>query len=287
MSTDLASPDPEVKAEEGIRKKPISERLILQDSVHSPTLHYPVKPEAKSVAPNAAKEIEGDEEEDEDEESGILKRYGLWLLLGALVVGAGLYLWGGKSDRPSAPVRKVTAPMVLKVQLPPPPPPPPPKIQPPPPKEQKVVEQAPVAKPEPAKPAPEKPPEGLGTNNKGPGPGLAGLGTSGNGVIGGNGLGGKGGGNAGSWYASKVQSKVAEALRNHRKTRSAKLRVEVRVWPDRTGRLSRVELAGSTGDSTMDAILRDEVLSGIQITEAPPQGMSGSILLRITANRPN
>ncbi|MFZ3375433.1 MAG: energy transducer TonB, partial [Chthoniobacterales bacterium] len=73
----------------------------------------------------------------------------------------------------------------------------------------------------------------------------------------------------------------------NRKTRSASLNVNVRVWPDATGRINRAQLAGSTGDSTLDSALRDEVLTGLQLQEPPPEGMPAPITLRLTARRPH
>jgi len=156
--------------------------------------------------------------------------------------------------------------------------------------EEKMIEQTPVEdepKPEP-KPA-DDPPPALGTNIKGDGPGIAGLGSSGNGGgLGGTGLGsGRGGGKWDS-YARQVQSRVSDALRRNRKSRSARFSsLQVRVWPDSTGRISRARLAGSTGDGALDTAIENEVLTGLQLQEPPPQGMPSPIVLRLSARRPN
>jgi TonB family protein len=137
------------------------------------------------------------------------------------------------------------------------------------------------------KPA-EKPPESLGTSIKG-GAGIAGLGSGrGNGVIGGTGNGPGGGGSSmARWYAGQVSTKIAEALRANRKTRSASLRVEAKVWVDASGRVTRATLDSSTGDAALDALLRDQILPGVKLSEPPPQGMRMPIPLRLTARRPN
>ena len=133
------------------------------------------------------------------------------------------------------------------------------------------------------KPAPPAP---IGTGIKGDGPGDAfGLGSSdGNGGIGGAGnySGGKWG-----WYASEVQVRIAEALRQNTHTKNASLRVEVRIWPDSTGRVVRAQLVDSTGDEAVDNAIKNEILTGLQLQEAPPQGMPTPIVLRLTARRPN
>lgn len=151
-------------------------------------------------------------------------------------------------------------------------------------KEIAAEEAKPDPKPEPAK-VPDEPAP-LGTGLKGDGPGMSGLG-SGSGIGGGT-LGGSGGGKGGSrfgWYAGQVQSKIAEALRKHPKTKSAGMRVEVRIWPDTTGRITRAQLASSTGDTALDDAIKNGVLAGLQLQEPPPAGMKLPIVLRLTAQR--
>ena len=117
-----------------------------------------------------------------------------------------------------------------------------------------------------------------------------GLSSSGNGIGGGNAIGGNGRGGGGSkfgWYAGQIQSKVTQAMQRNPKTQKASLaRLEVRIWPDGTGRVTRAELASPTGDAAMDAAIRDQVLTGLQLPEAPPAGMKLPIVLRLAARRP-
>lgn len=153
-------------------------------------------------------------------------------------------------------------------------------------------ETAPAEEPKPVeKPAPVKAPDDpapLGTNLKGDGPGLSGLG-SGSGLGGGtlgSGTGNKGGSRFG-WYAGQVQSKITQALSSHPGTKNASLRIEVRIWPDSTGRITRAQLVGSTGDPKLDGVIQDNVLTGLQLQSPPPAGMRLPIVLRLTARRPN
>jgi len=166
--------------------------------------------------------------------------------------------------------------------LPPPPPPPVMTPPPPPPEEQKMEE--PMVKEEAPKQEAHKDEPPLGTGIKGDGAGDSyGLGSGrGNGRIGGGGDGSKWG-----WYASQVQSRIQQALQQNRKTRSATMTINVRVWPDSSGRISRAQLAGSTGDASLDNALRDEVLTGLQLQEPPPAGMPAPITLRLSAHRPH
>lgn len=164
------------------------------------------------------------------------------------------------------------------------PPPPPPVMTPPPPPpqqdEQKIEE--PMIKEEAPKEAPPKDEPPLGTGITGPGGDNFGLGSNpGNGRIGG------GDGSKWGWYASKIQSRIQQALQQNRKTRTASMNVNVRVWADPNGRISRAQLAGSTGDPSLDNTLRDEVLTGLQLPEPPPAGMPAPITLHVSARRPH
>ncbi len=223
----------------------------------------------------------------EGEDENFVSQHRKKLIAGViLALAVGVYLM--PKPGPSAPVRK--AEKIVSVQLPPPPPPklppPPPKVQPPP---EKMEKQAP-AEEKPKEAAPKKadnpPPTTLATGIKGDGPGM-GLASSGNGLGGGGGIGGTGGGGGGSkWdsYAGQVQSRISEALRLNPKTKSASItRLEVRIWPDPTGHITRAELAGSTGNAEIDQAIQ-KVLSDLRL-EAPPAGMK-SIALRLSARRP-
>lgn len=153
----------------------------------------------------------------------------------------------------------------------------------------------PEPKPEEPPPQAEPPPADLGTNVQGDGP-PDGFGLSGNaggmGLPGGTGtsLGGNQGRKTGSkwgWYAGLVQSRIAEALRRHDKTKSADLYLKLRIWADAGGRIEKVALAGSSGNPALDQSLQNEVLAGLVLPEPPPADMPMPIVLRITAKRPN
>ena len=89
------------------------------------------------------------------------------------------------------------------------------------------------------------------------------------------------------WYAGQVQTTVGEALRRNARTRDASFRIEVRIWPDLTGRVTRAQLVRSTGDAKLDAAIRTEVLAGLQLKDPPPDGMPLPIIMRLTARRPD
>jgi periplasmic protein TonB len=228
----------------------------------------------------------------EAEDEGFFGQHRVKLIVAgllALVVGVALL----PKSKPSAPVRQMER--IVQVQLPPPPPPkvqpPPPKVQPPPDKMEKETQPTEAKKAEAPKKADAPPPTAMATGIKGTGPGV-GLGSSGTGIGGGNAIGGTGtGGSTGSkwgWYAGQVQAKIADALRQHPKTKAAAISgLQVRIWPDATGRITRAALAGSTGNAAVDAAIEREILSGLQLTEPPPAGMKLPITLRLSAKRPN
>ena len=111
----------------------------------------------------------------------------------------------------------------------------------------------------------------------------------GNGGGGGTGFGGRGGGGGSKYgyYAGQVQSRVVEVLRSHKKTRAAVMNVQVRIWADSTGKISKVSLGQSTGDPALDSAIKNEVFSDISLQEPPPQGMPMPIVMHFKASRPN
>jgi protein TonB len=127
--------------------------------------------------------------------------------------------------------------------------------------------------------------EPLGTaigGGDGSGLGLGG-GGGGRGMIGG---GGKGGSRWG-WYAGQVQNRLADALRQHPLTKRAGFTNIIKIWSDTTGRITRVKLSGSTGDSKVDAAIENEIFNGLVLTEPPPDDMPMPINLRLTARKSN
>ena len=141
-----------------------------------------------------------------------------------------------------------------------------------------------------------KPSGPLGMNATGEGPadvfGLVGR-PGGNPLIGsGNGNGdgdgsGPGGGTRWGWYAGQVQATIRDALQKNPHTRKAAFQVEVRIWPDITGRVARVDLAGSTGHPDVDAAIKEEILTGLQLQEPPPADMPLPIVMRLTGRHAN
>jgi periplasmic protein TonB len=212
------------------------------------------------------------------------------LLAIVLLGGIASFLSNGGKSKKTAPRKSEIVQITLPP--PPPPPPPPPKVEPPPPKdeppkEEEMVEQEPVPndEPPPDDTPPEAPSEDLSTGIAGNGPDMGLSSGSGNGgKIGGTGR--RGGGSKFGWYAAKVQSSIAEALRRHPSTRNAKMVLQVRVWPDSNGRITRAQLVGSSGNPAVDQAIKGQILTGLQLPQPPPADMPVPIVLRITASKP-
>lgn len=220
-----------------------------------------------------------------------LLRYGAVLAVVALLFGGAIYYFFGSDDLP--PPRQIRELTIINVVPPPPPPPPPPQKMP----EQKMIEQPkmvepeikqdkPIEKPkdEPAKDAKnDQPPGPLSLDAKPTGPGdLFGLG----GKPGGSPYGGGGGGSRWGYYTSVVTGQMEAALQANPRTRNAVMELQVRIWADASGRITRVVLTPSTGNAELDSIIRDQVLGNLVLREPPPKDMPMPIVTKVTERRP-
>lgn len=104
----------------------------------------------------------------------------------------------------------------------------------------------------------------------------------------GGGFGGGGGGHGSKfgYYAGQAKNRILVALRANKKTRSAVMDVQVRVWVDESGHVTKVVLAKTTGDAAVDEAIRNEALAGITMSEPPPVGMPMPIVMHFSAKRP-
>ncbi len=250
----------------------------------------PVSPRADRVAAALPQppRPQPEPEEEEEAEPGFFRKYRVLLGVAAVIAAGGVYAFSGP-DRPTsaAAPRKVAVPINVSVAPPPlpPPPPPPPKVEPP--REEKMEEETAAVEEPPPEAAPDDTPPPPGTNNVGDGKADGfGLGkaTGGTGTGGGRRVGGAG--SKFGYYAGQVQTSVSAAIRRHAKTRSATMSVTARIWADETGRITRATLSGSSGDAAVDAALRNEVLTGLQLQSPPPAGMKMPINLRLSARAP-
>jgi outer membrane biosynthesis protein TonB len=211
-------------------------------------------------------------------------------------------------NRETPPPRKVMQFTMVNIDKPPPPPPkaPPP---PPPPQPQKVEE--PRDEPQANRvelksvdiPPPDAPPPApsgggqLALAAEGEGPGdafnLAGN-PGGRGLLSGGGLGDGNGAGVGAgadssarfaWYYARIQPDIEAVLKRSKKLAASSVVVELRIWWDPTGRITRVQPVGSSAHPA----IADEfkALVGLQLRQAPPPEVPVPVIMRIRALRPN
>ncbi len=215
----------------------------------------------------------------ERERTGLFRGHGPAMMAGTLFLlaaGTAIVLLA-TTDKNTA--RKVSEFTMVKL-IQPPPPPPQEQVQP------KTIEQPKMTTPE-EKPVAEQAQKNpaakgpLGLDAKGEGAGDA-FNLAGN--QGGNGL-LSGGGSRWGWYAGIVQQEVENALRANRRTRRAVFDVEVAVWIDASGRVTRVKVRKSTGSRELDQAIENEVFAGMVLREPPPADMPMPMVMRNSAHQ--
>jgi periplasmic protein TonB len=235
---------------------------------------------------------DADKDSDRTSRRRLVVMGGTGVLVVALLVAGVISMLSGDKEPPRK-VHELTIVSIVPPPPPPPPPPPTPEQQP----EQKMVDQTPVKQemieekavdipkeaPPDASDDPMPGPPPLESNTDGPGTLRGGRG----GLIGGGGGGGGGGSSRWGWYASIVQAQIEAALRANEKTRHAVMRIQVRLWSDAAGRINRVQLVSSSGNSELDAVVRDQILGGLTLREPPPKDMPMPIVTRVTAQSPS
>ena len=212
----------------------------------------------------------------------VLQRALVALLALLVLVAIGLIVRSFLAD--AGKPKKHTTHQIAIVRPPPPPPPPKPEVKPPEMKKQEVKIPEPEAKPD-QPPTPDKPPgERLGLDAEGTGSGDA-FGLQAN--KGGRditSIGGGGGSRAQyAWYTSLIKRHFDEELQKDRKLRNLDYRAIVRVWLAKDGSISRVEIAGSSGDAQTDEALKVAFHGMRPLREPPPESMPQPVRLRITA----
>jgi periplasmic protein TonB len=231
-------------------------------------------------------------EYDLEENRSLLRRHrGLFVVLGIVVLGTAIVLAAIALSRRNQQTISHSDDLLmlqlppLPTPTPPPRPTPPPQPTPPPPEERQdrqMLDQQPVKEEKKTDAPKEKPldaPAPLGTGITGPGGGPdLGLGS---GLGGGGGYGdGGGGGSKYGWYASEVQDRIADAVRNDRRMRGGAMNVIVRIWPDATGRIIKATVS-SGGNTTFESTVQDSILTGLQLPDPPPADMPLPIVMRL------
>jgi TonB family protein len=203
----------------------------------------------------------------------------------ALLVGVGIYILQSKFEKPVQTKKQIQ--QITVIQPPPPPPPPPPEQKPPEPEpeEEKIPEPEPEPEPEPAPEESQEPAgEELGVDAEG------GAGSDGFGLVGkkgGRSLLGGSGGSAILWYGGQVKRQLGDELQpllSDTKARSANYSVVINVWIGADGRVSKAELASSSGISDVDRSIREALTKlHFSVAKAPPQNMPQPLKIKVTS----
>ncbi len=222
-------------------------------------------------------------------------------LLAVIALGA---RWIASNRAEGTPPRKVMQFAVVNVQpaQPPKPPPPPPPQPAAPPKEidapqpnRVELNATDIPPPEAAPPSPGAPAAGplaLAATGEGPGDAFNLVGNpGGRALLSGGGLGDGSGGGLGrgdataryAWYYAKMQPDIEAALRGCKRLSSASVRMELRIWWDASGRITRVQPVRS-GDPAVDAEL--QTLVGLRLRQPPPSDVPMPVVMRLNARRP-
>lgn len=200
-------------------------------------------------------------------------------LLGVLVTatagGGAVYFIRQLMDSPPPQPKKVIQ-QVRLIR----PPPPPPEIEKPP--EPPKVDDEVIPEPEPTPETPsDQPPLGelLGLDSEGV------AGSDGFGLAarrGGRDLLASGGDRF-AWYAGTLKEDLLSFLAEHPDIRSRAYSINVRLWLDGKGSVTRVALAGSTGDNDLDRELQTLLGSMERVAEAPPADLPQPVQIRIVS----
>jgi protein TonB len=203
------------------------------------------------------------------------------ILIGLLVtttVGSAAVYYIQKFIATPAPTPKKVVQQVQLIRPPPPPPqverpPEPPKVD-----DEKIPE--PEQQPTPETPSDQPPPGDL-------------LGLDADGGAGGDGFGLVGrkggrdllasGGDRFAWYAGVLKDDLLSFLSEHPDVRQRAYSVNIRLWLDGGGAVTRVALSSSTGDHDLDRELQ-KLLGGMEkVAQAPPADMPQPVQIRIVS----
>ncbi|MCD8481680.1 MAG: hypothetical protein LR015_02755, partial [Verrucomicrobia bacterium] len=88
-------------------------------------------------------------------------------------------------------------------------------------------------------------------------------------------------------FAQTVQGNISEAIRRDPRFRNANLSLEVRVWADETGQITRAHLNNTGMNPDLENILREEILTGLRLTAVPPEDLPMPVVMRVNIRRPN
>lgn len=213
--------------------------------------------------------------------------------VGVLVVaGLGWLVWEWISDTSS--VRRELPKPTMIVPLPPPPPPPPEpeKVPEPEPEPEEVVEPEPEPEPTPVEePLPEDqeptPADDQSEAMQIDGEAQAGGDAFNIAAGSGRGMGGSGAGRAGNaTYGQYLAHNFQRILRENDDTRHQSFRVQVNLWLNEAGQITRAELLRSSGDADMDNKVIAALRNAPAMEQRPPASLKLPVRVSLQGRRP-
>ncbi|MEC5319243.1 energy transducer TonB [Brenneria populi subsp. brevivirga] len=210
--------------------------------------------------------------------------------IAAALIAAGWLLWQWAND--TAGVRRETPQQDMIIPLPPPPPPPEQKQPEPQPQPEEIVEPEPLPEPKPAEqPEPEEAPKPMDDMAKamemdadaqaGGDSFNIGAGQSG-GMSGSGGTGGVGNATYGQYLSYMFQ----QILRQDDSTRLLSYRLQLNVWFNEAGRVTRVELARSSGVGAVDEAVIAALRRAPGMAQKPPKSLTLPVRISLQSRRP-
>jgi protein TonB len=91
------------------------------------------------------------------------------------------------------------------------------------------------------------------------------------------------GGDRFAWYAGALKDDLLSFLSEHPDIRQRAYSVNVRLWLDGKGAVTRVALSSSTGDHNLDRALQSLLGSMDKVAQAPPEDMPQPVQIRIVS----
>jgi TonB family protein len=85
-----------------------------------------------------------------------------------------------------------------------------------------------------------------------------------------------------AWYTGRLKDAILNMLSDDERIRRGKYQVTVRVWVGADGKVERVKLQSTSGNSELDAAI-ENVLQKIERMEQPPLEMPQPVTLRIVS----
>lgn len=217
-------------------------------------------------------------------------RYITLALVLALAGALSWLIWRWAHDMSGVRREAPKIPMLIPLP-PPPPPPPPPKEKPPEPEKQVEPKPEPVAKPT-EQPKPEQkaptPADDLAKPMQMDADAQSGNDAFNIGAGSGGGMSGSGGGGLGNaTYGQYLSQALMRALSEDQTLRVLSYRMEVNLWLNEAGQITRVELAKSSGSGETDALVIAALRRVPALEHKPPKSQLLPVRMSLQGRRPN